>query len=228
MSHENSFEKAIRSCGLFFDIPENAREEVLCALSAKKCSYRKGETVVHIGDRARRAGILLSGSVEISFYDAHGNCVNINRINAGDLFGAAMVVAGAEDSPLHLFARSDSTVLFLDFSVLLQENRKIPPHCATVTLNLMKGFAKRSLFLNRKIQILGQKRLRDKLKIYFSYIPVDADGRRKIPFTKTQLAEYLCADRSALSRELRRMQDENILSWDNKYIRILDTSFLSD
>ncbi len=69
-------------------------------------------------------------------------------------------------------------------------------------LNLMRDFARRSLFLNQKIRILGQKKLRDKLKIYLVSLPSGTDGKINIPFSKAELAEYLYADRSALSRAL--------------------------
>jgi len=42
-----------------------------------------------------------------------------------------------------------------------------------------------------------------------------------------ELADYLCVDRSALSRELGRMQKEGILAFQGQQVRILDQSFLS-
>ena len=35
----------------------------------------------------------------------------------------------------------------------------------------------------------------------------------KIPFSREQMAEYICADRSALSRELSRMKREGLIDY---------------
>jgi len=51
-------------------------------------------------------------------------------------------------------------------------------------------------------------------------------GTVTIPFTKTALAEYLCADRSDLTRELSNMEKEGLLSISGRNIQILDKSFL--
>ena len=58
--------------------------------------------------------------------------------------------------------------------------------------------------------------------IYLRTLPKDKDGYAKIPFTQTALAEYLGVNRSALSRELGRMQNEGLLVIDGKKIKIID------
>ena len=42
-----------------------------------------------------------------------------------------------------------------------------------------------------------------------------------------EMADYLCVDRSALSRELGRMQKEGILTYQGQVVHILDSEFLS-
>ena len=90
----------------------------------------------------------------------------------------------------------------------------------------MQEFARQVLAFNTKVRILGQKRLRDRLKIYLQTLTPNADGVYVLPYSRTSLADFLCVDRSALSRELCRMRDEGILSFSGSRIRILDSSFL--
>ena len=47
------------------------------------------------------------------------------------------------------------------------------------------------------------------------------NGYVKIPFTQTALAEHLGVNRSALSRELGRMQSEGVLEVDGRKMRIV-------
>ncbi|HML49612.1 MAG TPA: helix-turn-helix domain-containing protein, partial [Clostridia bacterium] len=56
---------------------------------------------------------------------------------------------------------------------------------------------------------------RDKLLSYLSALAEEA-GRNEVtpPFNRQELADYLAVDRSALSRELSRMQAEGLLRYD--------------
>lgn len=222
----NAIHHSLQQCRLFTGIPESAYTEVLHTLRAKRHAYPKNEAILNIGDHSHRAGIIISGTMEISFYDESGNCVNMRHISAGEIFGAALVCAGVKGSPMQLRAISDCELLFLDFEALMEPAAAVSPHCMQIALNLMQDFARRSLFLNQKIRIMGQKKLRDKLKIYFASFPGSESGSIHLPFSRTELAEYLYADRSALSRELSRMREEGLIDWTGREIHILDKNFL--
>lgn len=84
----------------------------------------------------------------------------------------------------------------------------------------LKSLAKKNLILNQKVRILSQKGLRDRIIIYLSTLPKDREGVITIPFTQTALAEHLGVNRSALSREFGRMQDEGILVIDKNKMRV--------
>ena len=217
----------MKTCPLFAGIAESDYETLLSALSAKEDFFPKHDTVIQIGDPGKRAGLVLSGTLEVAFYDENASPVSVTRIESGNVFGAMMLCANVTDSAMHLRAISDCTLLFLDFSRLLQ-NTERQSHAETrLAANLLGYFAKRSLLLTQKIRILGQKKLRDKLKLYFNTLPKQKSGVRKLPLSKTELASFLYADRSALSRELSRMQEEGIIAMEGKEIVILDPDFLA-
>ena len=78
--------------------------------------------------------------------------------------------------------------------------------CLSVIVYASRGRHKpchrRSSFWNTLERILAQKRLRDRLKIYLQTLTPDEKGCYSLPYTRTELADFLCVDRSALSREL--------------------------
>ncbi len=78
-----------------------------------------------------------------------------------------------------------------------------------------------------KIRIMAQKRLRDKIKNIYAKQSYHSEGIIKIPFNRRGLAEFLNVNRTALSRELSRMRDENIIEFDNNIIKLIDFEFLS-
>ena len=116
----------------------------------------------------------------------------------------------ATGSPVQVRAVEDCIVLFIDLKVIYHSDIQSPLR-VILTENLIKSLARKNLILNQKVRILSRKSLRERILFYLGTLPKDKNGWVKIPFNKTVLAEYLGVNRSALSRELGRMQDEEIL-----------------
>ena len=110
--------------------------------------------------------------------------------------------------------------------LLLRDGRKISIDCTGIEDALDVTMAQQLLFFNTKVRILAQKRLRDRLKIYLQTLTPDEKGCYSLPYTRTELADFLCVDRSALSRELCRMRDEGILDFSGAKIHLLNPTFL--
>lgn len=57
---------------------------------------------------------------------------------------------------------------------------------------------------------------------YFSYM-AKAWGSMEfdVPLGRVALSEYLCVDRSALTRELSRMQDDGLIEFEKNHFKIL-------
>lgn len=181
---------------------------------------------MELGEQSHNTGILLDGTVEEFLYDENGNQVSICRLASGQIFGAELACTGWSTSPVCLRADSDCTVLRLDFSALMSQQTMTCPCRMQVTANLMQDMAQQLLFFNTKVRILAQKRLRDRLKIYLQTLTPDSKGCYHLLYSRTELADFLCVDRSALSRELCRMRDEKLLEFSGARIKILDHDFL--
>ena len=90
-----------------------------------------------------------------------------------------------------------------------------------LTTNMLKILASQNVFSNIKLRIANQKSLRDRILIYLHSLAPDSEGYLHVPFTQTALAEFLGVNRSALSRELGRMQDENLIEVSDKKMKLL-------
>ena len=71
--------------------------------------------------------------------------------------------------------------------------------------------AQRTLAMNDRIQILSRHGLRARLITFFSQYARRWGRQFTVPFDRASLAAYLGVDRSALSRELSRMQADGLL-----------------
>ena len=208
--------------GLFEGIRQNRYSEALKCLHARVIDYARSAKVVEIGEPCRNTGIVLKGTLEEFMYDEDGNQVNICRFEEGQIFGAELACGDWGTSPVCLQTPTGCTLLLLDLKKLLNPEDLNCPCRMRVTANLMQNMAKQLLFFNTKIRILAQKRLRDRLKIYLQTLTPDKNGCYNLPYKRSELADFLCVDRSALSRELCRMRDEGLLSFSGTKLHLKD------
>lgn len=222
----NSINHILNKVHFLRGIPESGYEKVLNCLQAKRKSFSSGESIVNVGSSSL-AGVILSGTAEIVFYDEIGNKINTNHLYPADPFGLGVVLAGRKTCPVRIRSLSECEILFLDFSRLLDASSCTCQYRMQITANLLQTLAELNLFLNLKLRISCQKHLRDKVKIYLQSQHFSETGEVQLPFSRQELADFLYVDRSALSRELGRMRNEGILSFNGRKLVMLDKSFLS-
>lgn len=212
---------SIRKCYLFDGIKDEQLADAIKLLNGRIKKVVKDDYVVQLGGAMQYAGLLLKGKIESSFQNENFDQITMHTFTGGYLFGEGLVINHAKNSPVQVRAVEDSVVLFIDLEMIYVAADNSPIR-NILARNLIKSLAKKNLILNQKVRILSQKSLRDRIFIYLRTLPKDKDGYVKIPFTQTALAEYLGVNRSALSRELGRMQNEGLLVIDGKRIKIID------
>lgn len=79
---------------------------------------------------------------------------------------------------------------------------------------MVELIAEKNLTLVEKLEVVSRTTIREKLLTYLAR-QAEAAGARTftIPMGRTALAEYLCTDRSAMTRELARMRDEGLIDY---------------
>lgn len=216
----------ILKCSLFSGISEADLPDALKFLGAFEKSYPKNAMIFMIGDPMRYAGVVLDGTVELSFLDEGDNSVNMNHFSAGSVFGESLACTEAPKSPVQMRALTNCRILFLDLRNLINAGRVEAGCQAIIASNLLRDLARQNVFLNQKVRIMSQRRLRDKIKVFLRQQNVSNDGVIHIRFNRNEFAEFLSVNRSALSRELSAMQDEGILTVDGNDVRMLERDFL--
>ena len=210
---------SIRKCYLFDGIKDEQLTEAIKLLNGRIRKVEKDDFIVQLGGVLRNAGLLLKGKIESSFQNENYDQITMHTFGGGYLFGEAIVINSAKNSPVQVRAVEDSIVLFIDLSAIYQSEIASTLRMILAE-NLIKSLARKNLILNQKVRILSQKSLRDRILIYLGTLPKDKNGFVKIPFTQTALAEHLGVNRSALSRELGRMQNEERLIVDGRRMKL--------
>ena len=208
---KNIFEKA-RGNLLFDGINFEDYGKLLECLSAKTSHYKKGEIILLAGNRIDFVGLVLAGQIKIIKEAQDGNINILTELAAAELFGEVFACAGVPHSPVTVQAVEDCEILFIDYKRIITSCSSACPFHTKLIENMLKLIAQKNLLLNQKNEILAKRTIRGKLLSFFDH----QRGVKKkftIPYNREELANYLCVDRSAMSRELGKMRDEGLISF---------------
>lgn len=212
--------EVIKDNPLFDGIAFSDFEKMLDCLSAKTISYKKDDVILLTGDSVRQPGLVLSGSLKIIKEDINGNISIITEVGPSEIFAEVFACAGVSHSPVTILAVEDCNILFLDFNKVTTVCSSACKFHSTLIQNMLKLIAAKTLMLNQKIDILSKRSTREKLLCYFDY-QRGAAKKFSVPFNREELASYLCVDRSAMSNELSKMQNEGLIRYKKNLFEVL-------
>ncbi|HBE9107697.1 TPA: Crp/Fnr family transcriptional regulator [Clostridioides difficile] len=209
----------LKKIPLFEGIKSNELEEMLECLGVVDKTYPKDSIIFSVGSEVTSIGIMLKGSAHIIKEDIEGNRNIVAELLPGDLFGEVFACTRLHKSNVTVTTTSSCEVLFIKFksvtgicsSTCVFHNRLVE--------NMLQLIAEKNILLHNKIELLSRKTTREKLLMYFSK-QIEQTGSHKftIPFSRNEMADFLCVDRSSMSRELGKMRDEGLLSFNkNKF-----------
>lgn len=206
---------------LFDNIDKKEIPNILNNFKSQKKLYEKGNIIIDMGDKVEAIYIILNGKIEISkeYDDTRKNIVNI--LESGEIFAEAIALSTNKISQITAISLSKSEILKINikdiFDNNLEKNKNI------FIENLLKIISDKNKFLSMKNDILSQKSLRSKIILYLEYMSnMQKSEKINIPYSRDKLAEFISADRSALSRELNRLAKEKMIELNGNKINIID------
>ena len=217
-----SYYKLLSETKAFEDVDEDDYEALLAHLKAKIKRYQRDEMIFCAGQRSRRFGIVLAGSVHVEGSDAQGNISVMGAFHVGEMFGEAYAVLGNVPLLTSVVASETSEILLLDVRQLTTHVCAVCAGLDCLTTNLLQSIAEKNVMLSRRIQDAEPKSIRGKLLAYLN-TRAQMEGSREfdIPFNRQQLADYLGVDRSALSAVISSLAREGIISVHRSHFELL-------
>jgi len=212
----------IKRVQLFINIIPEDIESLLNCLGAKTKKYTKGDYINYAGNDVTSVGIVLYGSVDIIKEDCFGRRIVLTRISDADIFGEVFACAGIKKSPVSVYSATDSEIMFIDYARIINTCSNSCNFHNKIIQNMIKLIAMKNLLLNKKIDFLVIKGLREKLVLYlFEQYNLQNNLSFSVSYDRAGLAEYLNVDRSAMSRELCKMRDEGLISFNKNNFTLI-------
>ncbi len=214
--------ESLQTSPLFSGIAADDIPKLLSCLSAREQSFGRGEYVFRAGENAGGVGIVLSGGVNVAQEDFWGNRSILARIEPGGLFGEAFSCARVEKLPVSVAATADSRVLLIDYAKIVGYCPSTCQFHARLIENMLGILAQKNVMLTEKMEFLSRRSTREKLLAYLS-AQAARRGRSSfaIPFSRQELADYLCVDRSAMSAELGKMSRDGLVRFNKNKFELL-------
>lgn len=201
----------LSKCRLFQGLPlETVEGEILSR--GKLREFEKQAVLIGPGDRVDWFAVVLRGKVQISQIFADGTGSLMDALGPGYTLGTDLVCTRSRRSPYYAIAAGEVRLLRFPGALLLEPGA-LPEEARTVLWrNLLTILSDGNLRKHYRLAILAQRGLRDRVLVYLT---MQAERRGtatfRIPFSREELAAFLCVNRSALSHELSRMEAEGLI-----------------
>lgn len=207
---------------LFNGISSDCINSMLNCLGAKTVSYKRNEIILMVDDSIESIGLVLEGCVLVSSEDFMGVRAIMAIIEKYDIFAEAFVCANLSKSPVTITAVDNCKIMWLKLPRIIQTCNKACQFHSKLIENMMSLLASKNMQMHQKLDILSKRNLREKILTYLHINASKTKSRTfEIPLSRNELADYLNADRAALSRELSKMKQEGIIDFNLSSFRIL-------
>ena len=203
---------ALQKAYLFQDINDQECTALINCLSPQVRHFSKNETIFFTGDSIQHIGIILSGTAHAYLEHINGNQTIMSTLTPMRVFGEIIASTRTQQSPVTICTVSDVTAVFIEY-------QKVCFMCASACSahrmllhNMLRYIGDKYFYSFDRIIILREKTLRSKIMAYLYTLSGSGEfATVTIPFTKTMLADYLLSHRSALSKELSKMERDGLI-----------------
>ncbi|WKY47227.1 Crp/Fnr family transcriptional regulator [Eubacteriaceae bacterium ES3] len=214
------YTELLKNVKLFSGIDNDLPAMLDCLGSQEKC-YHKGDLIFVSGQAINSVGIVLQGELQVIQEDYNGNRTILTELRSTQIFGEALACAGILESPVSVLSKTDSKILFISVSRIINTCSSSCSFHNRLIENLLKILARKNIQLSDKNQLLSHRSIREKV---LSYLSMQAEKNSSsdfnIPFNRNELADFLCVDRSALSRVLSALAKEGVVSVSGRHFTL--------
>ncbi len=187
--------------------------------------FKPGELVIGEEDPIRSFYVVITGQLKLYRSSVEGKEQTLQLLGPGDPFGLCTAFA-TESFPASAMAIEESAVLLIPGTIMEEAARKEP----ALLFNIIQILSQRLKNSMELIESLALKEIPGRLASFLRHESAknktDKNAVVKLTISQRELAKILGATPEALSRALRKMANEGILSTSGRVITILNQEAL--
>ncbi len=200
---------ALQRCDLFEGLPEQALNVLLQKGTAR--TYDRGQVLLAPQERLDQLGVVVSGRIHQMHISHDGEYQLMTAIYPPRTLGVDLICTRTRLAPYHMLAAEESRVLWIPADLWEKE---LLPWKQEILERLLRVVSYINMKKEYRLTILAQRGLRQRV---LTYLTMQADKHHSatvtVPFSREEMASFLCVNRSALSHELSLMASEGLIDF---------------
>ena len=197
---------------LFSHILPEEQERMWVCFQMREIVYENNEIIMEYTNTMKKIGLIAEGQASLYGSDAEGNQYLMDELKKDDVFGEPLLLPEMSQH-YYVCAKAKTRVIFIDYEHVIKRCEKACHHHSQMVSNLLQMTAMQSRQQMERIYVLSRTTTRKKLLAYLNNLSIQTHSRSvQIPMSYTALAQYLTVDRSAMTRELKNLEKEGILT----------------
>lgn len=183
--------------------------------------FEKGEIITTYLVNRNQICILIDGSADLIRYDFKGNKNIIEHFSVNDIFGEIFYQINTNNE-FFVLAKKKCEVLFFSYDNFHKRCKNNCKFHETLVSSLPNLMLKKMVDLNVHIEVLSKRSIREKILGYFTILSnQNLNKTFSLPYSFTDLADFLNVDRSAMMRELKTLKEDGFIKKTGNKITLL-------
>ena len=216
-----NYRQILKNVPLFAGLSESDLDDLMAIVRINE--HPRGDLLFSDGEEAAGFFIVLDGKVKVYKLSPEGKERILHVIQPGGTFAEAAIF-GEGLYPAYAEPLQASKLLFLPkdaFLALLRDNSR-------VSINMIAGLSKFLRQFANQIEDLTFKDVPSRLARYLMDLSRGAKQTVVLPISKSQLASNLGTVSETLSRTLRKLSEDDLISVSGKTVEIIDFDRLEE
>lgn len=190
--------------------------------------YKSEDTIVNIGDKINKFGIIIKGNIEIASYTYDGEKKSnqyLTKDHTIPIHAIYYQFLNKDEYKYSLECESDSTIAWIDREEFISIIKSDPQILYEMLLQeSIKGY-KAQVQLN----CMSYNKVRERLACWIVEVSeLEKTGYIEIPRTQSIFADTLYVNRSSLNQELKKLKEEKLIDIDGNVLKVLDIEKLKE
>ena len=204
---------------IFENIDAKNKYKLLRSFRADTYKYNKNTNITNTVIDPNTICLVIKGSVKIVRNNENGSSNIFDIVLDNQLFGST--IYNLNDADYDIVTLEESEIIIINYNDIIKYSGKNKFYTDFIK-NLYIICNDKIKLLNERLNIVGKKSIRNKILEYFNLSFKKNNSRNiYINYSYQELADYLCTDRTAMSRELKNLKDEGFIKVTGKRITLL-------
>lgn len=204
----------------FDGISEKEKQKLLKEFESITMNFNKNQNILTNLNLSNLVCIIENGSVNIVKIDYEGNKIIVESLETGSMFGTRFSILN--NNEYEIIAKENTDLIIIDYDIIVNSQNKKSNYYHQFIVNMLSITTTKISDQNEHINILSKKTIREKLLEYFAIQSSKNFSKTlKLPFSYTELSDYLSIDRSAMMRELKHLKEDKIIETNGRNIKLL-------